>query len=429
MTRLFKLFRIPVLAAAFLLPVSGHGAASLSPFQELVDQTPQGGTLVPEQGTYAGPVVIDKSMEIDGRNGVTIDNGGSGTVVKILTDGVTLRNLRLVNSGESHNDIDAGVQVRGNFNVVKDNIIEDCLFGIDLQESESNIIRRNTISSKDVGLGIRGDAIRLWYSFKNKITRNTITNSRDMVVWYSKDNLIAGNTSSGGRYSLHFMYSKFNRVEDNHFSRNTVGIFLMYSDNVEVRNNHVSHSIGITGMGLGMKESSGLVIEGNEFLYSAAGIYSDVSPYQPDTLNVINDNTIAYNVIGVHFHNDWTGSIFRENRFFNNISQVIVEGNGTANRNEWSGNYWDDYRGFDRNFDDTGDTPYELYAYADRLWMDVPAARFFKGAPILEVIDFLERLAPFTEPQLVVRDRQPRLTLDAALPDKAVSAAQGLLTQ
>ena len=68
--------------------------------------------------------------------------------------------------------------------------------------------------------------------------------------------------------------------------------------------------------------------------------------------------------------------------------------------------------GFDRDRDDVGDQPYELYSYADRIWMDVPAARFFKGSPVLEVMDFLERLAPFTEPNMLVRDDSPRMRAD-----------------
>ncbi len=70
-------------------------------------------------------------------------------------------------------------------------------------------------------------------------------------------------------------------------------------------------------------------------------------------------------------------------------------------------NYWSDYEGFDEDQDGVGDTPYELYVYADRLWQDVPYAQFFKGSPVLEVMDFLERLAPFTEPTVLVRDERP----------------------
>ena len=90
-----------------------------------------------------------------------------------------------------------------------------------------------------------------------------------------------------------------------------------------------------------------------------------------------------------------------------NLTQITVSGGKTANRNVWEGNYWSDYEGFDRDGDGVGDVPYELYAYADRLWRDQPYAQFFKGSPTLEVLDFLERLAPFTEPYLLVRDASP----------------------
>jgi len=387
-------------------------AAGLPPLQPLIDAAEANTTLVPPPGNYAGPVYIDKPLIIDGEGKVVIDAGGKGSVIYLDTDGATLRNLRLTNSGNSHNDLDAGVLVRGNFNVIKDNVIDDCLFGIDLQQSEFNVVRRNHISSKDVELGMRGDAVRLWYSFNNQITENTIRNSRDTVVWYSRDNVIARNDARYGRYSLHFMYSQHNIVEENHYTHNSVGIFLMYSDGVEVRNNYIAHAIGPTGVGIGMKETSDIVMEGNQLLYNASGVSLDVSPYQPDSLNHIHDNLIAYNNIGVRFLNDWTGNVFRQNRFKSNITQIAVGDGATANRNDWEGNYWDDYEGFDLNHDGTGDTPHEIFAYADRLWMDLPSAQFFKGSPILEVIDFLERLAPFTDPTMVLRDARPVISAE-----------------
>ena len=389
-----------------LLPLN-LPAADYPPLQPLIDQTPVGETLIPEPGIYAGPVVIDKSIILDGQNKVTIDAGGTGTVILLKTDGATLRNLHLTNSGESHNDIDAGVQVRGKFNVIKDNKIDNCLFGVDLQQSENNIVRRNRISSKPFELGQRGDAIRLWYSFHNKITDNQITDARDTVVWYSANNTISRNQATNSRYSLHFMYSRYNLVEDNHYLNNAVGIFLMYSDGVVVRNNHIAHATGPTGVGIGFKETSDLLIEGNKILYCASGLYIDVSPFQPDTTNRFTRNLIAYNGIGIRFLNDWTGNIFKQNQIVDNLNQVVVSGGKTANRNVWEGNYWSDYQGFDQDMDGVGDSPYELYAYADRLWQDTPYAQFFKGSPMLEVLDFLERLAPFSEPDMLVRDRAP----------------------
>lgn len=402
-SRYCRYLLLPIVMMAALPAV----AAGLTPLQPLIDAAEAKSILILPPGTYAGPVTLDKPLIIDGEGQVTIDAGGKGSVIYLDTDGATIRNLHLTHSGNSHNDIDAGVQVRGNFNVIKDNVIDDCLFGVDMQQAEFNIVRRNHISSKDAELGMRGDAIRLWYSFNNQVTDNIIRNSRDMVVWYSRDNTIARNDARGGRYSLHFMYSQHNLVEDNHYTHNSVGIFLMYSDGVVLRNNYIAHAIGPTGVGIGMKETSDIVMEGNQLLYNASGISLDVSPYQPDSVNTISKNLIAYNNIGIRFLNDWTGNVFRENRFKGNLTPVSVGDSATANRNDWQGNYWDNYEGFDRDNDGIGDTPYELYSYADRIWMDIPPAQFFKGSPMLEVIDFLERLAPFTKPTMLLRDTKP----------------------
>ena len=381
------------------------------PLQALIDEAEEGAVLLLEPGTYAGPILIDKPLTLDGKGKVTIDAGGKGSVIILKTDGATVRNLHLTNSGDSHNDLDSGVQVRGRFNVIKDNLIDNCLFGVDLQQSDHNVVRRNRISSKPFELGMRGDAIRLWYSFHNKITDNEINKVRDTVVWYSADNTIARNTASDSRYSLHFMYSRRNVVEDNRYYNNTVGIFLMYSDGVEIRNNYIAHAAGPTGVGIGMKETSELIIEDNEILYCASGLYIDVSPFQPDTTNRFTGNLIAYNGIGIRFLNNWTGNVFQQNQFVDNLTQIAVTGGKTANRNVWEGNYWSDYEGFDRDENGTGDAPYELYAYADRLWQDEPYAQFFKGSPMLEVLDFLERLAPFSAPDMLVRDEQPAMDI------------------
>jgi len=243
---------------------------------------------------------------------------------------------------------------------------------------------------------------------------------RDMVVWYSADNTIARNTGSDGRYSLHFMYSRYNLVEDNIYNNNTVGIFLMYSDGVIVRNNKITHASGPTGIGIGFKETSDLTIENNQVLYCASGLYLDLSPFQPDTTNKFTNNLIAYNGIGIRFLNDWKGNTFKKNQLSGNLTQVVVSGRGTANRNIWEGNYWSDYEGFDEDNNGVGDKPYELYTYADRLWRDAPYAQFFKGSPLLETIDFLERLAPFSEPQLLVRDKLP----DMAKHDKTAETTE-----
>jgi nitrous oxidase accessory protein len=389
-------------------PARGAEPAGAPPLQPLVDATPAGGVLRPPPGTYAGPVVISRPITLDGGGAVAIDGGGRGTVVSVAASGVTLRGLRIRGSGTNHDRVDAGVKLAGSGNVLEDNAIEDCLFGVDLAQADDNVVRRNSIHSKAVEMGFRGDAIRLWYSFRNQIAENEISDSRDVVVWYSADNVIARNRVVRSRYALHTMYAETNLVEDNEFRGNLTGIFLMYSDGVVVRRNRIVGAQGAAGVGVGFKETSSVVLEGNDIVYCATGIYIDVSPYEPDTENRFERNRLAYNGVGVSFHTDWQGNVFRDNEFRGNFTQVSVRGGGGAARNVWQRNWWDDYQGFDRDGDGTGDTPYELYAYADRLWMEIPPLAFFRASPVLEVIDFLERLAPFSSPTRILEDAAPR---------------------
>ena len=391
-------------------------ADALPSLQPLVDAAAPGSVVKLVPGVYAGPVVIKKPLILDGKGQVTIDAGGSGSVITLETDGATVRNLKLINSGSSFDGIDAAVQVRGNYNVISDNEIGDCLFGIDLQQSNGNVVRRNSIRSKPVDLGLRGDGIRLWYSFRNRVLDNTLVDSRDMVVWYPEDNTISGNSGTGGRYSMHFMYSKYNLVEKNRFWNNSVGIYVMYSDGVELRDNYIAHATGATGMGLGLKESSEVKVERNQIMYCASGINIDQSPYQPDTIDEFTDNVIAYNGVGIEFNDQARiGNVFRNNVVKGNLTSLAVRSRASAIKQTFDGNYWEDYEGFDRDGDGIGDTPYEVYAYADRIWMDVPLAQFFKGSPMLEFLDFLERLAPFTDPDVIMRDPRPRMSEEASL--------------
>lgn len=409
--------RLALLLACAAIPVAvvaGHVPAKpatrdAAEIQALVDAAPEGSVVVPPPGHYVGHVEVTKPLVLDGKGQVTIDAGGHGTVLVVRTSNATVRNLRLVGTGEDHNGEDAGIQVRGDNNVIKDNYIEDALFGIDLQQSYFNIIRRNRISSKKLELGMRGDSIRLWYSDDNTLEDNEINDSRDFVLWYAKRNRVTGTRASGGRYGMHFMFSADNVIENNHFVNNSVGISMMYDQGDVVRNNVISHSVGATGTCISMKEASAVTIVGNEILYCANGLFFDVSPFQPDTVNVIEGNRIAFNDIAISFLNDWQGNEFRRNRLESNMTEVAVFGGGSARRNVWDGNSWDNYEGFDRDGDGVGDTPHRVLSYAGRVWMDVPNTRFFKGTAILEVLDFLDRLAPFSEPTLQLEDAHPRI--------------------
>jgi nitrous oxidase accessory protein len=408
---MYRAFLLSICIGVTLILFGSSNLYAAPTLQQMIDNTEEGEVLIPPPGTYKEHIILDKPISIDGKGKVVIDGGGVGTILIIDTDGANVSGLTLMNSGILHNDVDAGIHVRGKFNVIRDNLILDCLFGVDLSKSDNNIVKRNQFTSKERSLGLRGDAVRLWYSFENEITDNQISNSRDFVIWYSARNVIARNDIRNGRYGLHFMYAKHNLVEDNNIYKNSVGIFLMYSDDVVIRHNKIYHALGAAGMGIGMKESSNIDVIDNEILYSSLGLYMDVSPFQPDTTNRVYRNTFAFNRIGLQFHNDWHGNLLKDNVFRDNIRQVSVDGFAGATHNEWEGNYWDDYEGFDKDNDGIGDRPYEPRVYSDRLWMDVPDAAFFLGTPLLSLIDFLEKLAPFSDPLIMLKDEKPRFSL------------------
>ncbi len=395
----------------FMLHERDKRVHGLKPFQDLVDKAEPGSVLRPPPGNYAGPVVINKPLTIEGDGKVTIDAGDRGTVMVLNADDSTVRGIHLTGSGDSHDTDDSCIDVRGNRNVLEDIIADNCLFGIDLKQSSHSIVRHNKIRSKDRELGVRGDGLRLWYSNDNLIEGNEIIDSRDMVAWYSHKNIFRNNLGKRSRYSIHFMFANDNIVEGNHFYDNAVGVYFMYTEGGVLRNNVISHATGATGMGVGFKESSGTLVENNEIIYCGIGVGSDLSPFQPDSTIEFKGNRFAYNGIGILFNSETGGNNLRDNVFEGNLTQVSYGSRGgadNANKNAWSTNYWDDYQGFDRNADGVGDQKHELYSYADQIWIELPMARFFRSSPVLELLDFLERLAPFSTPDLILRDEEPR---------------------
>ncbi len=387
---------------------SGIDKSKAISLQKLIDNAKPGDYIKLQKAFYTGPVYIRKNgITIDGQGESILSGMGIKSVIYIEADSVTVKNLIIQESGGSHDKIDCGVKIKGNFNFVENCRIRECLFGVDVFQSDNNKIFHNEISSLSRrSIALKGDAIRFWYSKYNVVGNNYWHGVRDMVVWYSSDNLFIQNKGVGNRYSIHFMYAHNNRIQDNEFYNNSVGVFLMYSEKTIMVGNLIQGSQGVSGMCLGMKETSSNQILNNRFIYSAQGIHFDVAPFVPEKINTIEGNEIAFCGSGMFFHTNQEGNLIRHNYFHNNLSQVTAEGR-TASKNVWEYNYFDDYQGFDRNKDNIGDTPYKLYTYVEHLWDFNKYVKFFYGAPILVVLDFLERLAPFSEPKFVLKDDKP----------------------
>ncbi len=385
------------------------------PLQALIDATPDGGTLAPPPGVYSGPARIEKAMTLDGAGKVVLDGFGEGTILSLKGSHIIVQGMRLNASGHRHENLDACLRLeQASFNVVKDNELTHCLVGVDLRHADHNVIRRNKVIGSDPQFDMRGDGMRVWYSNDNLLDANVVTDHRDLLVEYSTRNVLRANQVTRGRYGTHFMYASGNRAEGNAYAYNTVGIFSMYSNQLELIGNRITRSNGAVGMGIGLKEASGVTIENNVLVSNAIGLYDDDSPFDPDQPNVYRGNQWAFNGIAIQFHRNQESNRFAGNDFIGNFTDVVARGGDGATAAEWDGNYWDSYQGFDRKNAGIGETPFEIYAYADRIWADAPMTSFFRASPALESIDFLSRLAPFSRPQLVLRDKRPAMRPFAA---------------
>ena len=382
--------------------------------QEAIDSAPHGSIIKLNAGVYKGNITIKKPITIIGNeDGVVIDGEGSGTVISIKSSYVTLKNLKIIGSGSRHENIDAAITVADAKHCEISNcIIDDCLFGIDMQMVKNSIISNNTITSKDIDLGLRGDGLRLWYSNDNIIEKNSLIKSRDMVVWYSHGNEIVENYGEYCRYSLHFMYAGKNLVKNNTYKFNSVGIFFMYSKDTVAIGNNVQSSLGATGMGIGLKDVSNFTIKDNTVIYCAQGIYVDRSPFEPDTNNWLIGNRVLYNSEAIHFHSLSENNIIKDNVIMGNIEDVVNDSRGSKTyENKISGNFWDNYVGFDRDGNNIGDTPHKVYQYADQMWIYNPNVKFFYGSPVISLLNFLAKLAPFTKPLFLFEDEKPKVRI------------------
>jgi len=397
--------RLPITLFCLSLALPAQAAQSL---QAWIDTALPGTVLHLPPGTYLGPARIEKPLSIEGNGRVTVDAGGHGTVLTIKADDVSVRGLILRGSGASHDAIDGGMMASGERLRIEDNVVEDVLFGISLHEARHSIVRHNRIRSRPFDQADRGDGIRIWYSTDNLIEDNDIAQVRDITVSNSPRNRFRRNTVRDSRRAFNFLFSHKSLVDRNILENNSTGIVVLNSDGLTIRHNRILHAMSPSGVGIALKETSSALVIGNEIVHCAHGIMAD-SPMDPVNRIVFVNNLIAHNVTGIYFYGVAGGHVALGNVFRNNLWQVSVSGSGSTDSDFWQGNYWDDYEGFDRDGDGIGDQPHEIYAYADRIWMATPEAKFFRNSPVLELLDFLERLAPFSAPSRILRDAEPRI--------------------
>lgn len=399
-------YRLPPIPWLLLgLAVSCHAEQSLQP---LIDATAAGAILSLAPGEYTAPATVGRPIVIDGGGKAILRGNGSGTVLTLRTSQAVVRGLVISGSGASNDRMDAGLLIEGNDNRIEDNAIEDVLFGIHVKQGNGNRISRNRVTGKDLPEGMRGDGLRLWNSRDNVIEGNRFTRVRDLTFANSPRNVMLGNVLRDARYAMHFIFSPEGRFENNDLAHASTGLVALYSPGLLVRGNRFAHVTGGGGACLTFKVSGAARVEGNALIHCAVGFQAN-APLDDASPILVRGNRFAHGVIGIYFYGEKGGHRLIGNRFEHNLTQVAVSAFGAGGANVWKDNYWSDYQGFDRNDDGIGDTPHEVYLYADRIWMEEPMTTFFRNSPAFELLDFLERLAPFAAPARLLSDPRPRV--------------------
>ena len=400
---LFIVFALPLISRASYL-------------QNLINKAKPGSILKLKKDIYYGGIVIDKPLTIDGQNQAIIDGEGKGNVITIKSDNVTIKNLIIQNSGDQGWEMDAGIAVkRANHVRIIHNVIRNCLYGIQTKYMNYSYIAYNNISSKPYKqVGLRGDAVRLWWSNHDLLKGNFVHDSRDLIVWFCRHDTIEDQKTIRSRYGIHFMYSNYDKVINYRGDHNMVGIYDMYTTDVKIDNVTITNNDGVTAIGLGLKDASNLVAKNITIEHCTRGIFIDESPYEPGMTCKFENIRFYFNTIAMDFNTDVTRNknIFIHNDYVGNYKDIRVSGGMLdKRRGYWEENYWDRYVGYDLNHDGIGDLPYFELKYPGVTSNSAPSLRLFTGSPIFSLIKFIKELVPFSKPSILLEDKKPLMKL------------------
>lgn len=387
---------LPQLALAATLVVGSDAPTA----QATLDLARDGDVVVVPEGTWAGPLRIERTVEVRGEGGV-IDGGGTGTAIRVAAPGAVVQGLAVERSGRDLRGPDACIYVEPEAvgAVIRDNRISSCAFGIWVHEAREVRIEDNHVVgiTERIHPSKKGNGIHLFDSTRLVVSGNTVEHSRDGIyVSATEDSLIAGNHASQVRYGIHYMYSYDNTVRGNTTTHCTGGIALMESKGLTVEDNVATDN---ERRGILFRDVQDSTIRGNRVLRNGEGLF-----FFSSLDNVIEGNLVAHNQVGARV---WAGSHRNTvvgNAFVGNGQQLlyVAAEDQTWGDPERGGNFWSDYLGWDQDGDGLGDRPYRANTFAGALLERFPSAVLLLNSPALELLSYLQaRLPALRTPSIV----------------------------
>jgi len=341
-----------------------------SPLQSLVDAAAPGARIVIPPGTYRGDLVIDRPVHLVGGESVLLEGSGTGTVVRVRADGVTLEGLTIdgLGGGDLAED-PSGIHVAARRVTIRACRIGNTLFGIYLREADGATVAGCIVRGiPGKAAGEKGSGIHVWNTQGFTLTDNDIVDVRDgFYIQSSSKGTILRNVARDLRYGLHYMFSDDNRFEDNVFENGAAGTALMYSKRIVFRRNRFLHNRGFASVGLLFKACEDVLAEDNLVADNARGIFLEGS-YR----NVFRRNVVAQSDVAIVLYDSEGGHRFERNTFVGNLSPLTLVGRRTDTT--FDRNYWSDNEEPDLDGDGVSDRPYRLVNVFDHLRGNLSAA-------------------------------------------------------
>lgn len=365
-----------------------------------IDRASAGDALHLQAGRHAGPVVIEKSLTLNGAEDALLEGDGAGSVVVVTAPEVTIRGLIIRGSGIDVPAMNSGILVRQSARgaLIENNRLEGNLFGVYLHGAAKSIVRGNTIIGRnDLRRSESGNGVSIWNAPGASVIGNDIRYGRDGIfVNISRRNEFRDNTFADLRFAIHYMHTHDSKVIGNISRGNHVGWALMFSDRLEIRDNI---SMGDRDHGLLLNYVNSSKIEGNIVRDSANKCLFIYNAHK----NRLTGNRFEGCPIGIHFtagseRNDVFGNAFVANR-----TQVKYVGSrNVVWSHEGVGNYWSDNAAFDLNSDGVADRPYRPNDMVDDVLWRYPQAKLLLNSPAIDLLRLAQSQFPGLLPGGVV---------------------------
>jgi nitrous oxidase accessory protein len=403
----------------FLILVLGlfslTSALSAATLQEQIDAAAPNDTIHVAAGVHAGPITIAKPLLVIGAPGAEIRGNGSGNVITITADHVTVRGFRITHSGLRLSDDNAALFVAGNRATIEQNVIEDSLHGVYLKKVRDARVIGNRIRGKTTlltstqsieqtltaGIGElcevplnqseRGNGIHQWSCENNLLLDNEISDTRDGIYFsFTNHSTVERNRVHDVRYGLHYMYSDNNVFENNSFSENAAGAAVMFSHDILIRGNRFVDNRGARAYGILFQSDDRVRFENNVVRNNAVGL-----SFQQAIAFVVRSNDVSNNYIGLRFYGNSGDNSFSENRLAQNLHPIDAAGAGYDNR--WAvngvGNFWSGAQSVDLNSDGINDLPHRELDLFGKLRQNLPAIALLSESPAVALLRFANERA------------------------------------